>query len=95
MNHDLTAEIRSILEDALPLADLDSDFLFAELSSLDITTIMMLLSEKYNITLDSHDVTPKNFMTLNAIVEMVTRKAPHPSLPHGGGENTSKDNIVK
>ena len=90
MNHDLTAEIRSILEDALPLADLDSDFLFAELSSLDITTIMMLLSEKYNITLDSHDVTPKNFMTLNAIVEMVTRKA-----THEGEENTSKDNIVK
>lgn len=67
-------EIRTLLEDELPLVDLDSDFLFAELSSLDITTIMMLLSEKYGITLDSHDVTPKNFMTLDAIVNMVKGK---------------------
>lgn len=67
-------EIRTLLEDALPLADLDSDFLFAELSSLDITTIMMLLSDKYGVTLDSHDVTPKNFMTLDAIVQMVKSK---------------------
>ena len=67
-------EIRTLLEDALPLADLDSDFLFAELSSLDITTIMMLLSDKYGVTLDSHDVTPKNFMTLDAIVSMVKSK---------------------
>ena len=44
-------KIRTILEDNLPLADLDSDFLFAELSSLDITTIMMLLSDEYHITL--------------------------------------------
>ena len=67
-------EIRTLLEDALPLADLDSEFLFAELSSLDITTIMMLLSDKYGVTLDSHGVTPKNFMTLDAIVQMVKSK---------------------
>lgn len=66
--------IRSILEQALPLADLDSDYLFAELSSLDITTVMLLLSEEYGITLDARDVTPKNFMTLDSIVEMVRRK---------------------
>ncbi len=66
--------IRAILEDALPLADLDSDFLFAELSSLDITTVMMLLSEEYHITLDSTDVTPKNFMSLDAIVNLVKEK---------------------
>lgn len=66
--------IRQILEDALPLADLDSDFLFAELSSLDITTIMMLLSEEYHIMLDSVDVTPRNFMSLDAITAMVKEK---------------------
>lgn len=66
--------IRSILEQALPLADLDSDYLFAELSSLDITTVMMLLSEEYGITLDARDVTPKNFMTLDSIVEMVASR---------------------
>lgn len=63
-----------MLEEAMPLADLDSDCLFAELSSLDITTAMMLLSEEFHITLDSHDATPKNFMTLDAIVAMVERK---------------------
>ena len=67
-------KIRTILEDALPLADLDSDFLFAELSSLDTTTIMMLLSEEYHITLDSHDVTRKTFMPLGSIVALVQSK---------------------
>ena len=67
-------KIRTILEDNLPLVDLDSDFLFAELSSLDITTIMMLLSEEYHITLDSNDVTPKNFKSLDNIVALVESK---------------------
>ena len=66
--------IREILEDALPLIDLDSDFLFSELSSLDITTIMMLLSEEYHIQLDSRDVTPRNFKSLDNIVAMVEKK---------------------
>ena len=67
-------QIREILEDALPLVDLDSDYLFAELSSLDITTIMMLLSDKYNIELGTSDVTPKNFKSLDNIVKMVEEK---------------------
>jgi len=67
-------KIKSILEDELPLVDLDSDFLFADLTSLDITTIMMLLSEEYDISLQSEDVTPKNFKSLDAIVALVQRK---------------------
>ena len=66
--------IRQILEETLPLADIDSQFLFAELSSLDITTIMMMLSEEYNISLDSKDVTPKNFMNVDSITALVERK---------------------
>lgn len=66
--------IREILEENLPLVDIDSDFLFAELSSLDITTIMMLLSEEYHVNLDSGDVTPKNFRSLDSIVNMVSSK---------------------
>jgi acyl carrier protein len=66
--------IITILSDALPLVDLKSDFLFAELSSLDITTIMMLLSDEYHITLDAHDATPKNFRNIDAIVAMVEKK---------------------
>lgn len=67
-------EIKNILEQTLPLVDFDSDFLFAELDSLGITTIMMLLSEKYNISLTHADATPKNFKNLDAIVAMVQSK---------------------
>lgn len=66
--------IREILEDNLPLVDVDSSFLFTELSSLDITTIMMTLSEEYGITLESSDVTPKNLMSVDSIVTMVENK---------------------
>ena len=67
-------KIRKILEDALPLVDLDSDFLFSELDSLGITTILMLLSDEYKIKLESSDVTPKNFRSLDSIVAMVENK---------------------
>lgn len=66
--------IRQILEEALPLVDLDSDFLFNELDSLGITTILMLLSEEYKVSLESSDVTPKNFRTLDSIVALVESK---------------------
>lgn len=66
--------IRQILEEALPLVDLDSDFLFNELDSLGITSILMLLSEEYSITLESSDVTPRNFRSLDSLVAMVQKK---------------------
>ena len=66
--------IRKILEDALPLVDLDSDFLFNELDSLGITTILMLLSDEYQIKLESSDVTPRNFRNLDSLVAMVEKK---------------------
>ena len=67
-------KIRQILEEALPLVDLDSDFLFNELDSLGITTILMLLSDEYQIKLEASDVTPKNFRSLDSIVAMVESK---------------------
>lgn len=67
-------KIRQILEEALPLVDLDSDFLFNELDSLGITTILMLLSDEYHVQLESSDVTPKNFRSLDSIVALVERK---------------------
>ena len=66
--------IRTILEEALPLVNLDSDFLFNELDSLGITTILMLLSDEYHISLESSDVTPKNFRSLDSIVSLVESK---------------------
>lgn len=67
-------KIRTLLEDALPLVDFDSDFLFSELDSLGVTTILMTLSEEYKIKLESNDATPKNFKTIDSIVNMVEQK---------------------
>ena len=66
--------IRELLEDLLPLVDFDSDFLFAELDSLGVTTILMVLSQEYGIELEAKDATPKNLRSLDSIVEMVKRK---------------------
>ena len=70
----MKVNIRKILEEALPLVDLDSDFLFNELDSLGITTILMLLSDEYQIKLESSDVTPRNFRNLDSLVAMVEKK---------------------
>jgi acyl carrier protein len=62
------------LEDALPLVDFDTDFLFNELDSLGIASILMILSEEYKINLDGKDVTPRNFKSLDSLVSMVQNK---------------------
>lgn len=67
-------QIKNMLEDALPLVDFESDFLLAELDSLGVTTILMLLSEKYGIQLESSDVTPKNLKNLDSLVDLVKSK---------------------
>ena len=67
-------EIKALLEDLLPLVDFDADFLFRELNSLDVTTILMSLADKYGIKLEAIDATPKNLKSLDNIVAMVERK---------------------
>lgn len=67
-------KIRNILEDVLPLVDFDTDFLFSELDSLGITTILMTLSDEFGIKLESTDATPKNLKTLDSIVALVEKK---------------------
>ena len=67
-------KIREMLEDALPLVDFNSDFLFRELDSLGVTTILMMLSDEFGIKLESTDATPKNLKSLDNIVAMVERK---------------------
>lgn len=66
--------IIELLSAALPMVDLESDFLFSELDSLGVTTILMLLSEEYGIQLESKDATPKNLKTIDSIVKMVEEK---------------------
>lgn len=56
------------------MANLDSDFLYSELDSLGVTTILMLLSEEYGIILEAKDATPKNLKNIDAIVRMVEGK---------------------
>ena len=71
-------KIRSLLEEALPLVDFDSDFLFSELDSLGVTTILMILSKEFDIELESRDATrdatPKNFKTLDSLVALCEAK---------------------
>ncbi|MBE6254822.1 MAG: acyltransferase [Prevotella sp.] len=70
-------KIRNLLEEVLPLVDFDSDFLFSELDSLGITTILMTLADAYGIKLEAADATPKNLKTLDSIVAMVEEKLKH------------------
>ena len=71
---DMKEEIRTMLEEVLPLVDFDSDFLFAELDSLGVTTIMMTLSDAFGIKLEATDATPRNLKTLDSIVALVEKK---------------------
>ena len=66
--------IIELLSEALPAVDFESEFLFSELDSLRIATILLLLSNEYHISLNASDVTPKNFMTIDSLVAMVESK---------------------
>lgn len=66
--------IRQLLEEALPLVDFDADFLFSELDSLGVTTVLMTLSDEYGIQLDASDATPRNLKSLDALVSLVQKK---------------------
>ena len=67
-------KIRELLEDRLPLVDFDSEFLFSELDSLGVTTILMTLADEFSIRLEASDATPKNLKTLDSIVALVEKK---------------------
>lgn len=67
-------KIRKLLEEVLPLIDFDSDFLFSELDSLGVTTILMTLSDEFGIQLEASDATPRNLMSLDSIVTMVEKR---------------------
>ena len=67
-------EIRKMLEEALPLVDFDSDFLLGELDSLGVTTIFMVLSDKYGIKLETSDITPRNLKNLDSLVKLIETK---------------------
>lgn len=70
----MKTQIKTLLNDVLPAVDFDEDFLFSQLDSLSIATILFVLSAKYDILLDAEDVTPRNFRSLDSIVAMVQSK---------------------
>ncbi|MBQ4408912.1 MAG: acyl carrier protein [Bacteroidales bacterium] len=67
-------KILTLLENELPTVDFASEFLFSEMDSLAVTTVLAVLSEEFKITLDSEDATPKNFMNIDSIVKLVETK---------------------
>lgn len=66
--------ILSLLSEALPAVDFNSDFLFTELDSIGVATIILILSQEYHLDLTVTDMTPKNLKSLDAIVQMVQSK---------------------
>ena len=69
-----TEEIQQLLSDVLPAVDFNSDFLFAELDSLGVATILYVLSQQYNVPLDEKDITPRNFKDVASLTRMVNAK---------------------
>ena len=70
----LSEEIKSLLGDILPAVNPDADFLFSELDSLGVATILYALSRQYGIELGAEDTTPKNFRNIESLAAMVRSK---------------------
>ena len=66
--------IKQLLEEAIPYVDFDGDFLFAEMDSLGVTTVLMILSEEFGMELSAADATPRNLKSLDSIVALVEAK---------------------
>ena len=66
--------IKQLLEEAIPYVDFDGDFLFAEMDSLGVTTVLMILSEEFGIELSAADATPRTLKSLDSIVALVEAK---------------------
>lgn len=84
----ITEEIKSMLGEVLPAVDFDCDFLFSELDSLGVSTILYFLTLKYDIVLTSEDATPRNFKNLDSIARMVLSKMSLEERIHQHASNT-------
>ncbi len=71
-------EIKALLSDALPMVDFESEFLFEQLDSIGVVTILTVLGNQYSIPLNMQDATPKNLISLDALVRMVESKLKKP-----------------
>ena len=71
-------EIKALLSDAVPMVDFESEFLFEQLDSIGVVTILTVLGNQYSIPLNMQDATPKNLISLDALVRMVESKLKKP-----------------
>lgn len=71
-------EIKALLSDTLPMVDFESEFLFEQLDSIGVVTILTVLGNQYSIPLNMQDATPKNLISLDALVRMVESKLKKP-----------------
>ncbi len=67
-------EIKKLLADALPMVDFESECLYEQLDSIGVVTILIVLSNQYSIHLNIQDATPKNLISLDALVRLVESK---------------------
>lgn len=67
-------EILTVLTEANPTVDWNAEFLFDQLDSMGVISLLMALSVHFGISLRMTDATPKNLMSLDSIVKMVETK---------------------
>ena len=67
-------QILKLLTGALPAVDFSSDFLFAELDSISLLSVCMILGKEFDIEFDAADITPRNFKTVDSLTALVQSK---------------------
>ncbi|MDC0298111.1 acyl carrier protein [Akkermansiaceae bacterium] len=70
-------KVLSIVEEIRPDVDFSEETALIDdgvLDSFDIVSIISDLNDKYEINIRVHDLTPKNFNSVEAIVNLVERK---------------------
>lgn len=69
-------EIKSILEEIRPEFDFDDSDNFIEdgmLDSFDIVSLVSMIEEKYSVSIDGLDIVPENFVSVDAIIELINK----------------------
>ena len=72
----MKTQIMEILNEVKPECDFSSSENFIEdgmLDSFDLITIISYIEEKFNIVVDGLDMIPENFISVEAIAQMVEK----------------------
>ena len=69
-------EIKNILFEIRPEFDFEDSDNYIEdgmLDSFDIVTLVSMIEEKYDVNIDGLDIVPENFVSIEAIVELINK----------------------